>query len=97
VSPPQGQLIEVSAVIDAPADLIFAFLARPDNHVALDTSGMIRGSAGHRPVTRLGDLFVIDMHNQIRGRPQVENHVICYERGRAIGWAPDAGINHAAG
>jgi hypothetical protein len=46
--------IEVSRVINAPAMKVFAFLATPDNHVALDTSGMIRGSADHRTVTEAG-------------------------------------------
>jgi hypothetical protein len=30
----------------------------------------------------------MNMHNEIKGDHQVENHVICYEPGRAIGWAP---------
>ena len=30
----------------------------------------------------------MNVHNDIRGDHQVENHVIVYERERAIGWAP---------
>jgi uncharacterized protein YndB with AHSA1/START domain len=80
--------IEVSRVVNAPAPKVFAFVTRPDNHLALDTSGMIRGSADHRTVTAAGNVFVMNMHNEIKGDHQVENHVICYEPGRAIGWAP---------
>jgi uncharacterized protein YndB with AHSA1/START domain len=76
--------IEVSRVIDAPAELVFTFLTRPDNHVALDTSGMIHSSADHRTLTEIGAVFVMNM----RGENQVENHVICFDPGRAIGWAP---------
>jgi uncharacterized protein YndB with AHSA1/START domain len=80
--------IEVSRVINAPAAKVFAFLSRPDNHLVLDTSGMIRGSADHHTVTAAGEVFVMNMHNEIKGDHQVENHVIRYEPGRAIGWAP---------
>ena len=86
--PTQTNRIEVSRVIDAPAELVFTFLTRPDNHVALDASGMIRSSADHRTLTETGAVFVMNMHNAMRGDHQVENHVICYEPGRAIGWAP---------
>ncbi|MCX2934262.1 SRPBCC family protein [Mycobacterium sp. CVI_P3] len=86
--PTQIRRIEVSGVINAPAELVFAFLARPDNHVALDTTGMIRSSADHRTLTELGTVFVMNMHNRMKGDHQVENHVICYEPRRAIGWAP---------
>ena len=47
----EARMMEASRVIDAPAQKIFAFLARVGNHVLLDTSGMIRGSAGHVTVT----------------------------------------------
>jgi uncharacterized protein YndB with AHSA1/START domain len=77
----------VSAVIDAPAELIFTFLSRPDNHVALDASGMLRAST-HHALTQVGAVFVMNMYNQTKGDHQVENHLVCYERGRAVDWAP---------
>jgi uncharacterized protein YndB with AHSA1/START domain len=80
--------IEVSRVVNAPAGKVFAFLTKPDNHCALDTSGMIRSSADHHRVTETGAVFVMNMHNQTKGDHQVANHVICYEPDRAIGWAP---------
>src|SRR5262249_34293930 len=40
----QPRSITVSRVVDAPAARVFAFLADPANHVALDTSGMVRGA-----------------------------------------------------
>jgi uncharacterized protein YndB with AHSA1/START domain len=80
--------IRVSRVIDAPAAQVFAFLADPANHARLDTSGMIRSAADASPISAAGDVFVMNMHNEIRGDHQVENHVIVYESDRAIGWAP---------
>ena len=80
----QHSRIQVSRVVDAPADRVFAFLTTPDNHVVLDTSGMILSAADHRPFSELGAVFVMNM----RAGNRVENHVICYEPERAVGWAP---------
>lgn len=80
--------IRVSRVIDAPAARIFAFLTSADNHPVLDTSGMILGSADHARLDRVGGVFVMNMHNGIKGDHRVANHVVVYEPDRAIGWAP---------
>ena len=45
-------MMEASRVIYAPAQRIFAFLARAGNDVLLDTSDMTCGPAGHVTVTR---------------------------------------------
>ena len=80
--------IEVSRLVAAAPERIFAFLARPENHRTLDTSGMIRGCAAGGPLTAVGQVFVMDMHNDMRGDHQVENHVVVLEPDRAVGWAP---------
>jgi uncharacterized protein YndB with AHSA1/START domain len=80
--------ISVSRIIDAPPFQVFAFLAEPANHVRLDTSGMIRSAADGSGIRATGDVFLMNMYNDIRGHHQVENHVIVYEHDRAIGWAP---------
>jgi uncharacterized protein YndB with AHSA1/START domain len=80
--------IRVSRLIDAPASKVFAFLAEPANHARLDTSGMIRSAANVVPIRATGDVFVMNMHNEIMGDHQVENHVVVYEHEHAIGWAP---------
>ncbi|WP_449560665.1 hypothetical protein [Mycolicibacterium mageritense] len=78
----------MEATVDATADRIFDYLARPANHATLDTSGMIIGAADDSTITQVGATFVMNMRNDMRGRHEVENHVIRYEYGRAIGWAP---------
>ncbi|MBB6375830.1 uncharacterized protein YndB with AHSA1/START domain [Pseudonocardia eucalypti] len=83
-----SRLIRVSRAIDAPAKRVFAFLANAENHQALDTSGMVRGSADHARLDRVGAVFVMNMYNPIMGDHQVENHVVVYEPDRALGWAP---------
>ena len=80
--------IEVSRLVDAPAARIFAYLTNADNHPCFDTSGMVRASADHAVLRGEGSVFVMDMHNAVKGEYQVENHVVVHEPERAIGWAP---------
>lgn len=84
----KARKLDASRVINAPARKIFAFLARPDNHVLPGTSGMIRGPAGHATMTEMGAVFAMNMHNEMKGDHQAENHVAVYEPDRAIGRAP---------
>ncbi|QWF85198.1 hypothetical protein HUW46_08652 [Amycolatopsis sp. CA-230715] len=48
----------MSRVIDAPAARVFAFLADPANHPALDTSGTLHGYAGTAVITGAGHTYV---------------------------------------
>jgi uncharacterized protein YndB with AHSA1/START domain len=93
----KSQMIRVSRVVSAPAERIFAFLANTDNHPVLDTSGMVQASADHVTITAVGQVFVMDMHNEIKGDHQVANHVVVYEPDRALGWAPGEPGNEPAG
>lgn len=86
--PRETRSIEVSRVVAVPVERVFAFLSDPVNHVAFDTSGMVRGAASDAVLAGVGDVFVMNMHNSIRGDHQVENHVVAYELERVIGWAP---------
>jgi uncharacterized protein YndB with AHSA1/START domain len=83
-----GRSIAVSRVVDAPVERVFAFLSDPANHVAFDTSGMVRGAASGARIGGVGEVFVMNMNNAFKGDHQVENHVVAYEPDRAIGWAP---------
>ncbi|GAA5129338.1 SRPBCC family protein [Pseudonocardia adelaidensis] len=80
--------IEASRVVEAPAAQVFSFLSDPVNHVAFDTSGMVRGSTTGATIAGVDDVFVMNMHNAIKSNHQVENHIVVYEPDRAIGWAP---------
>jgi uncharacterized protein YndB with AHSA1/START domain len=86
--PKRARSIRVERIVDAPVSQVFAFLADPANHVRLDTSGMMRSAANPSTITAMGDVFVMNMHNDFKGDHQVENHVVAYEPDRAIGWAP---------
>ncbi|MPZ82367.1 MAG: hypothetical protein GEV28_18990 [Actinophytocola sp.] len=84
----ESRNITVTRLIEAPASRVFAYLADPANHQALDTSGMIRGAASPGPITHVGQVFVMNMNNAIKGDHQVANHVIAFEPNNIIGWAP---------
>ncbi|KFU81923.1 phospholipid-binding protein [Amycolatopsis lurida NRRL 2430] len=58
--------IEVSRLIPAPADAIFAVLSDPEGHVDIDASGMLLAAEGD-PVEQAGDRFVVHMDREALG------------------------------
>ncbi|MCR6483685.1 SRPBCC family protein [Amycolatopsis sp. OK19-0408] len=84
----EPRVITATRLVQAPAARVFAHLADPGHHRALDTSGMIRGAAAPGPITHAGQVFVMNMHNALKGAHQVANHVVTFEPDRALGWAP---------
>ncbi len=79
--------LRVSRTVHAAAADVFALLADPGRHVELDASGMVRGhvSGGADAV---GDVFVMDMHNDRRGDYRTLNRVVARDPDRQFGWAP---------
>jgi uncharacterized protein YndB with AHSA1/START domain len=80
--------ISVSRDVDAPCDKVFDYLARPANQVTIDGSGMLRGTADDRILSRVGETFEMEMHNDRFGDYVVENRVVEYEPSRRIAWMP---------
>ena len=86
-----GTVVSVTRRIAAPAEKIFAILADPSRHTDLDGNDMLRGVASGGPITGVGDRFVMDMWFDHFGGPYtMDNHVVEYEPGRRIAWAPAA-------
>jgi hypothetical protein len=82
--------IEVQRTIPAPAADIFAVLADPQGHVAIDASGMLQDATGD-PVRQLGDHFVVHMDREALndyplGRYDVTVHIVEFEPDRLIAW-----------
>ena len=92
----QYQPMRVSRRIEAPAEVIFGVLADPDQHTALDGTGMLRGAVTTEPVTGVGDVFVMRMYFVRHGDYEMNNHVVEFEQNRRIGWEPEAGRGHPA-
>lgn len=80
-------VLSISRDVDAPADRVFALLANPSEHRAIDGSGLIQGTdAG--PLTAVGEVFVMRMRNEYLGDYTTENHVVELEPDRRIAWEP---------
>jgi len=88
--PAVPERIEVSRPIAADAPAVFAVLADPQGHVAIDSSGMLQGASGD-PVTAVGDTFVVHMDREALndfplGRYDVTIEIVTFEADREIAW-----------
>lgn len=86
--------VTASRRIAAPPAVIFGLLADPERHLELDGSGMLRGARTTRPVTAVGDVFVMRMWFDEIGDYEMENHVVEFEQDRRIAWVPLPGRGH---
>lgn len=84
------ETMNVSSIIDAPASAVFAVLADPSRHAAIDGTGWVRDSLDGELLTHTGQMFRIGMYhdNHPNGHYEMANKVIAFERDRAIAWEP---------
>lgn len=88
--------VSVSRTIAAPAAEIFAILADPVRHAEFDGSNMVRAAVGSRPVTAVGDVFVMEMYYGDLGEYLTRNRVVEFEPDRKIAWEPAPGDEQGA-
>ncbi|WP_410592272.1 YbhB/YbcL family Raf kinase inhibitor-like protein [Amycolatopsis sp. lyj-23] len=90
-TPGEGtERLEVSRVVAAPADAVFAVLTDPKGHVDIDASGMLMDAEG-KTVERAGDRFVVHMDREALGdvplgRYDVEVIITKLVPGEEIAW-----------
>jgi hypothetical protein len=77
--------------IAATPEAIFAVVAHPEGHVAIDGSGMLVAAPDAQSVTAVGDTFIMDMDREPLGdiplgKYTVRNTVTAFEPGRLIEW-----------
>jgi hypothetical protein len=82
--------VSVSRDIPASAADIFAILANPSMHPRLDGTGMAQSADSAAVITKVGDVFVINMMHWSLGEYGMENHVVDFEVDRRIVWEPFA-------
>jgi hypothetical protein len=77
-------------VIKAPAEAIFAVLADPASHAAIDGTGWLRGSLDRQPLTAAGQIFRMSMYhpNHPDGFYEIANQVQEFDPPRVISWKP---------
>jgi hypothetical protein len=82
--------ISATGSIDAPAEVIFALLADPAKHAAIDGTGWVRGPVDSEPLTAAGQIFRMAMYhaNHPDGGYQTANRVQVLDRPSAISWEP---------
>jgi hypothetical protein len=86
----KSKKVEVSRRIEAPASHIFRILASPHRHMDFDGSGMLRGAVLDRPISNVGDTFMMQMH-RLGDDYLMLNHVVEFEPDRRIFWEPAPG------
>jgi hypothetical protein len=79
-----------TTVINAPAEVIFAVLADPANHAAIDGTGWVREPLDSQPLTAVGQTFKMAMYheNHPDGGYQMVNRVRVFDPPGAISWEP---------
>lgn len=88
--------LSVAATIDAPAETVFAVLADPATHAAIDGTGWVRDPLDGERLTGEGQVFRMGMYHKNHPDKDYEmaNQVRVFDQPRAIAWQPgqyDAG------
>lgn len=81
--------------VNAPAETVFAVLADPTTHQAIDGTGWVRESLDGKALTESGQIFRMAMYHDNYGGMHYEmaNRVEVFEPARAIAWLPGQGAD----
>jgi uncharacterized protein YndB with AHSA1/START domain len=90
-----GETVSATAIINAPAEAIFAVLADPARHAAIDGTGWVREPFESRPLTAAGQVFRMGMYHPGHpdGNYQMANRVQVFDPPHAISWEPGQGAS----
>ena len=90
--------VSATLTVAVPAAMVFAVLADPTTHSAIDGTGWVQESADRAPLTEVGQIFRMDMYHpgHPNGDYQTVNKVQVLDPPRAIGWltGQDKGDGH---
>ena len=82
--------LSASRTVAAPAERVFAVLADPTTHPAIDGTGWVHQAVDRAPLTAAGQIFRMDMYHP--GHPEVNyqmaNKVQVLEPPHVISWLP---------
>lgn len=84
--------VSATLTFAAPAATVFAVLADPTTHAAIDGTGWVAESVERAPLTEVGQLFRMGMYhaNHPGGDYQTINKVVVFDSPRVIGWVTGA-------
>ncbi|HWF56847.1 MAG TPA: SRPBCC family protein [Candidatus Dormibacteraeota bacterium] len=84
--------MSATTVINASAEAIFAVLADPAKHPAIDGTGWVVAALDSHPLTATGQIFRMSMYhpnrNHTDGNYQMANLVEVFDPASAISWKP---------
>ena len=82
--------VSATRIINAPAEAIFAVLADPARHAAIDGTGWVGDSLDGSPLTTSGQIFRMSMYhvNHPDGTYQMANRVEVFDPPSTISWEP---------
>jgi hypothetical protein len=80
--------VSATLTVAVPATRVFAVLADPTTHAAIDGTGWVQESVDRAPLSGVGQIFRMDMYhaNHPAGDYRVVNKVEVLESPRTIGW-----------
>ena len=80
--------VSATLTVAVPAARVFAMLADPTTHSAIDGTGWVQESVDRAPLTEVGQIFRMDMYHagHPNGDYQTVNKVQVLDPPRAIGW-----------
>jgi uncharacterized protein YndB with AHSA1/START domain len=85
-----NETVSATTTIHAPAEAVFAALADPATHGAIDGTGWVRESLDGRPLTGAGQVFRMAMYhdNHPNKNYEMANRVEAFDPPKAISWQP---------
>ncbi|MCV7170057.1 polyketide cyclase [Mycobacterium manitobense] len=87
-----NDVITATTTVDASADTVFAILADPAQHAAIDGTGWVREPLDAKALTQVGQIFDVAMYHDNAefsdGHYEVANRVVHFDRPHAIAWEP---------
>jgi uncharacterized protein YndB with AHSA1/START domain len=84
------ETVSATTTISASAETVFAVLADPSLHAAVDGTGRVRDSLDGQRITGSGQVFRVTMYheNHPDGSYEMANLVLAFEPPRVISWKP---------
>jgi hypothetical protein len=84
------EYVSAALTVAVPAASVFAVLADPTSHSAIDGTGWVQEAVDRAPLTEVGQIFRMDMYhpNHPDGNYKIANKIQVLDPPRAIGWLP---------
>ena len=84
------ETISATTIINSPAEAIFAILADPAKHAAIDGTGWVREPLDGQTLTEAGQVFPMAMYddNVPGGHYRIANRTQVFDPPRAVSWEP---------